>query len=227
MYLSSWTIHPIYNIMSMKKQIQTLQNIVSRKGSAKVLTFSVPHVFKALQMLHKDRFVSRASFCKSLHMGEGAVKTMISHLKEESMADSTKSGTFLTSKGSNFIKNLVSVLSAETEIKKCQIASGKFNYAVLLKKYATATKSGMEQRDYAILYGALGATTLAYKDGRFVFPNETVDCLANDIKTKKTLLTTLRPQSGDLIIIASATEPFVAEIAAKNSALWTLAIHNK
>jgi len=219
--------HPIYNIMSMRKQIQTLQNIVSRKGSAKVLTFSVPHVFKALQMLHRDQFVSRASFCKSLHMGEGAVKTMISHLREAAMVDSTKSGTFLTSKGSNFIKNLNTVLSAESEIKKCQIAQGKSNYAVLLKKYATATKSGMEQRDYAILYGAIGATTLVYRDGRFVFPHETVDCFANDTKTKKALLTTLRPQNGDLIIIASATEPFVAEIAAKNSALWTLAIHNK
>ncbi|MGI0003783.1 MAG: DUF4443 domain-containing protein [Candidatus Nitrosotenuis sp.] len=211
----------------MKKQIQTLQNIVSRKGSAKVLTFSVPHVFKALQLLHKDQYVSRASFCKNLYMGEGAVKTMIAHLKEESMADSTKSGTFLTNKGNNFIKNLTSVLSAEAEIKKCQIAQGKFNYAILLKKYATATKSGMEQRDYAIMYGATGATTLVYKDRRFVFPNENIDCLANDAKTKKALLATLRPENGDLIIIASASDSFVAEIAAKNSALWTLATHNK
>ena len=211
----------------MKKQIQTLQNIVSRKDSAKVLTFSVPHVFKALQLLYKDQFVSRASFCKDLYMGEGAVKTMISHLKDAAMVGSTKSGTYLTSKGNNFIKNLITVLSAESEIKKCQIAQGKFNYAVLLKKYGTSTKSWMEQRDYAILYGAIGATTLVHKDGRFVFPNENIDCLANDIKTKKALLTSLRPENGDLIIIASATEPFVAEIAAKNSALWTLAMHSK
>ncbi|MFY9301014.1 MAG: DUF4443 domain-containing protein [Candidatus Nitrosotenuis sp.] len=213
--------------MSTRKQIQILQNIVSRKGSAKVLTFSVPHVFKALQMLHKDQFVSRASFCKSLHMGEGAVKTMISHLREESMVDSTKSGTFLTSKGSNFIKNLTAVISAESEIKKCQIAQGKFNYAMILKKYATATKSGVEQRDYAILYGATGATTLVCREGRFVFPNENIDCLADDETTRRTLLTKLQPENGDLIIIASAMEPFVAEIAAKNSALWTLATHNK
>jgi hypothetical protein len=227
MYLSSWTIYPIYNTMSMRKQIQILQNIVSRKGSSKILTFSVPHVFKALQLLQKDHFVSRASFCKNLYMGEGAVKTMIGHLKDESMVDSTKSGTFLTSKGSNFIKNLTAVIAAESEIKKCQIAQGKFNYAVILKKYATATKSGMEQRDYAILYGATGATTLVYREGRFVFPNENIDCLINDKTTKRRLLTALQPENGDLIIIASATEPFVAEIAAKNSALWTLATHSK
>ncbi len=210
-----------------RKQIQILQNIVSRKGSAKVLTFSIPHIFKALQMLYRDRFVSRASFCKNLHMGEGAVKTMISHLKEEDMVNSTKSGTFLTGKGNTFVKNLVSILSAETEIKKCPIANGKFNYVVLLKKYATATKSGVEQRDYAIMYGAIGATTIVYKDKRFIFPNENIDCLADDRKTKDILLQTLHPENGDLLIITSASDPFVAEIAAKNSALWTLATHDK
>lgn len=213
--------------MGMKRQIQILQNIVSRKGSAKILTFSVPHVFKALQLLHKDQFVSRAVFCKQLHMGEGAVKTMIAHLKEVSMVDSTKSGTFLTNKGKNFIKSLLDVLSAESAIKKCQIVQGKFNHALILKKYAFATRTGMEQRDYAILYGALGATTLLYKEERFVFPNETVDCLANDTKTRNALLSGLHPENGDMIIIASATDQFVAEIAAKNSALWTLATHER
>lgn len=211
----------------MKRQIQILQNIVSRKGSAKILTFSVPHVFKALQLLHKDQFVSRAIFCKQLHMGEGAVKTMITHLKEESMVNSTKSGTFLTNKGKNFIISLLDVLSAESAIKKCQIVQGKFNHAVILKKYAFATRTGVEQRDYAILYGALGATTLLYKEERFVFPNETVDCLANDTKTRDALLSKLCPENGDMIIIASATDQFVAEIAAKNSALWTLATHER
>jgi hypothetical protein len=211
----------------MKRQIQILQNIVSRKGSAKVLTFSVPHVFKALQLLHKEQFVSRATFCKQLHMGEGAVKTMIGHLREEAMVDSTKSGTFLTAKGQTYVKSLLNIISAECEIKKCMIAQGKFNYAVILKKYGFATKTGMEQRDYAILYGALGATTLLYKDGRFIFPNEHVDCLVGDPQTRAALHDKLKPQNGDMIIIASANDPFVAEIAAKNSALWTLAIHGK
>jgi hypothetical protein len=160
-------------------------------------------------------------------MGEGAVKTMIAHLKKESMVDSTKSGTYLTNKGKNFIENLLSVISAETTIKKCQIAQGKFNHAVILRKYAFATKTGMEQRDYAILYGAIGATTLLYKDERFVFPNENIDCLLQDTKTRKVLLTELGPENGDMMIITSATDPFVAEIAAKNSALWTLATHSK
>lgn len=181
----------------------------------------------ALQMLYKDRYVSRSSFCQKLHMGEGAVKTMIMHLKEESMVDSTKSGTFLTAKGKNFIKNMLEIVFAECNVKKCQIAQGKFNHAVILKNYAFATKTGVEQRDYTILYGASGATTLLYKENKFVFPNEGIDCLLDDQKTKKMLLSEMGPKNGDMIIIASANDPFVAEIAAKNSALWTLATHNR
>lgn len=213
--------------MNSIQQVQTLQNIVSRKGSSKVLTFSVPHVFKALQMLHENEYVSRSSFCQNLHMGEGAVKTMILHLKEESMVKSTKSGTFLTVNGSNLIKNLLDVIFAECDIKKCQIAQGKFNHAVILKNYSFATKTGVEQRDYTILYGASGATTLIYKDDRFVFPNENIDCLLNDKKTRNLLISKMHPKNGDMIIIASASDPFVAEIAAKNSALWTLATHSR
>jgi hypothetical protein len=211
--------------MSMQTKVQALQNIVSRKGSAKVLTFSIPHVFKALQLLYRDEFVSRNMFCTELHMGEGAVKTMIAHLKEESLVDSTKSGTFLTSKGRNFVKLFHDVMDCECAIPKCNIARSKYNFGIILRKYSNATKSGMEQRDYAILYGASGATTIQYKEDQFVFPKENIDCLEGDPKTKKILMDNLRPNNGDLIIIASAADPFVAEIAAKNSALWTLATH--
>ena len=41
------------------------------------------------------------------------------------------------------------------------------------------------------------------------------------------LIKKLAPQEDDVVIIASADEPFVAKISAINSALWTLAIHHK
>lgn len=211
--------------MNMRSKIQDLQNIVSRKGSSKILTFSIPHVFKALQLMHQNQFVSRSMFCQELHMGEGAVKTMILHLKDELLVDSNKSGTFLTVKGKNFVKDLFDVIDLECPVPKCNIARGKFNYGVILRNYSNATKSGMDQRDYAVLYGANGATTIQFRDDQFVFPKERIDCLANDIKTKNVLLDNLKPKNGDLIIIASAKESFVAEIAAKNSALRTMATH--
>ena len=44
-----------------------------------------------------------------------------------------------------------------------------------------------------------------------------------ETKDKKHILENLFPEEGDVIIISSSDDPFVAEISVKNSALWTLA----
>lgn len=156
-------------------------------------------------------------------MGEGAVKTLILHLKEEGLADSLRSGTFLTKKGQKFAGELFKILSGECDIPKCSISLGKNNHAILLRNFAKEIKTGIEQRDASILYGATGAITLLYHKNKFVFPKEEVDCLQKDKKVRSILLENLKPQDGDVIIIATASEPFVAEISAKSSALFTLA----
>ncbi|MGI0089257.1 MAG: DUF4443 domain-containing protein [Nitrosopumilaceae archaeon] len=207
----------------MRTLIKTLQKVVSRRGSSKVLSFSAPHVFKALQLLYRESYVSRTSFCKELHMGEGAVKTLILHLKEEGLVDSLRSGTFLTKKGQKFTGELLKIISGECDIPKCSISLGKNNHVILLRNFAKEIKSGIEQRDASMLYGATGAITLLYHKNKFVFPNEEIDCLQKDKKVRSTLLENLKPHEGDVIIIATASEPFVAEISAKSSALFTLA----
>lgn len=207
----------------MRKNIQILQNIVSRKSSSKILTFSIPHVFKALQILSKEHFVSRATFSKEIHLGEGAVKTLISHLKEAEIVDTTKSGTYLTDNGKKLIEQIKKTISNECKVEKSNIIQGKFNHAILLKNYSDFIKTGLEQRDYAILYGSSGCITILFKNNRFVFPGNDRDCFENDYKTKKNLLEKLSPEENDVIIISSSNDSFVAEISAKNSALWTLA----
>jgi biotin operon repressor len=187
-----------------------------------VLTFGAPHVLKAIQLLHKESYVSRDSFCKALHIGEGAVKTLILHLKEEGMVDSVRSGTFLTKKGQKFTNEFFKVMPAECLVPKSTITGGKNSYAVLLRNFANEIKSGLEQRDAAILYGATGAITILFRKNEFVFPGEEVDCLRSDQKTKQILLEDLQPRNGDVIIIVTSQNPFVSEIAAKNSALYTL-----
>ncbi|MCA9812296.1 MAG: hypothetical protein KC483_05480 [Nitrosarchaeum sp.] len=207
----------------MKRNIQILQNIVSRKGSSKILTFSMPHVFKALQLLYAGKYVSRATFAKEIHLGDGAVKTLILHLKEAEIADSMRAGTFLTKKGLRFVSEFQKVLPNESILKKSEMLRSKFNHAILIKNYADSIKSGMEQRDYAIMYGASGCTTILFKSNKFVFPGSEKDCFVNDAKTRDVLLKEFTPEEKDVVIISSSDDPFVAEISAKNSALWTLA----
>lgn len=209
----------------MYKTVLKLQNIVTRKGSSKILTFSSPHVFKALQMLSKQKYVSRVSFCNELHIGEGAVRTMITHLKQDGLVDSIRAGTFLTLNGKKFAKKFSDVITSQCNIKSCNIAREKYNHVILIKNRAKIICNGMDQRDFAILYGAKSATTLLFQNEHFVFPNESKDALIEDFKTKEVLLEKLLPQEDDIIIIASSNDSFVSEISAINSALLTLAVN--
>ncbi len=212
----------------MRQQIKTLQKVVTRKGTSKALTFSTPHVLKSILHLLTQKYVSRASFCKELHMGEGAVRTLISHLKEYGLVDSIKAGTFLTSKGKKFATQFHNVMPAQCFLKKCCLTDGKHNCAILLKgKNVTDIGNGMQQRDFAILYGASDSLTLIFRDGEFVFVGDKVVCFSDEPEIKNNLIQTLEPEKDDIIIITSSDDKFVAEISAINTALWTLGTHEK
>jgi len=207
----------------LQGNIRILQKIVSRTGSSKILSFAEPHVLKALQILLRESYVSRKSLCKHLQIGEGAVKTLILHLKREGLADSVRAGTFLTKKGSKFVNEFNEIMVAECFVGKSEFTKTRNNYAVLLRNASEKVKSGIGQRDAAIIYGASGAMTMIFHKNKFVFPGEETDCLKSDLRTRRVLFTSLRPHEDDVIILVSANDPFTAEIAAKNSALFTIA----
>ena len=99
---------------------------------------------------------------------------------------------------------------------------------VLLKQFGFAIKSGIEQRDAAIKMGATGATTLLFKDDKFVMVCTNYDSLADEPRIAKFLVEKLRPEDGDVIIIGSTTEnQRIAELAAKNAALLTIMDHEE
>jgi hypothetical protein len=207
----------------VRQQVKILQNIVTRKGSSKILTFSAPHVLKSIFCFGNQKYVSRATFCKEIHLGEGAVKTLISHLKEYGLVDSIRAGTFLTKKGIRFASQFYNVIPSQGLIKKCEVTKGKYNYAILLKKdVGVIIGNGMQQRDYAILYGASDSLTLVFKNKEFVFSGDDVSCFTNEPETKDILIKLLDPEEGDIAIITSSDDKFIAEIAAINTILWTL-----
>ena len=206
----------------MRRPVDVLYEMVSRRGSSRTLTFGTPHLFKAVRMMSRQTYTSRQTLCDSLRIGEGAARTLTLRLKQSGLADSIRAGMFLTDDGRRFAEEMFRAIPSQCPMGPCSVANQEHNHAILVRGYAAGIGSGIDQRDYAIVYGAKGATTLAFEGGRFVFPNEVVDCLGEDPEARTTLLDGLRPTDGDLVIIASADDPFVAEISAINSALRTL-----
>lgn len=219
----------------MHTYVKALAQIASRYAPSRVLSFELVHIFKVFQLLNKKQHISRALLCQELHLGEGSIRTLIKHLRMQGLVHSTNHGTVLTEKGKALSTELVKSVPSETDVPQCSIALGKFNYAVLLKQASFAIKSGIEQRDSAIKVGALGATTLLYKDCKFIMPGTFSMRTINEsfiqkekLNISEFLICRLHPKDDDVIIVGSDNgELLTAEFGAKNAALFTIMNHDK
>ncbi len=138
--------------------------------SSRQLSFGIGHIFKALQLAKQNGHISRDLLGKELSLGGGSIKTLVKYLKTTDMIKTSNAGTILSEKGERIISQILQHIPKETIISKSSLTVGKFNYAVLVKNIANSIRSGIEQRDIAIKSGAIGATTLIFKDGKFLVP---------------------------------------------------------
>ncbi len=211
----------------MHMYVRTLEKVATRYAPSRLLSFGAVHVFIALQLMLQGGRVSRDALGKKLGLGEGAVKTLIKHMKIRGLVETSNGGTRMTARGKIICQGILSAIPAEMTLPKSSVALGRHNYAVLLKDFGFAIRSGIEQRDSAIRMGAIGATTLFHREDKFLMPDSINDPLKKEQALRKELLEKLKPEDGDAIIIGSADSGRVAEIAAKNAALVTIMAHEK
>lgn len=198
-----------------------LIKVCNRYAPSRMLSFNMAHVVIAMQLMGRLERVSRAKLMKELMLGEGAVKTLVKHMRMHGLLETSRAGTILSMRGKELYASISRMIVAEASIPKCSIAVGEFNYAVRVRGITNAIRSGVEQRDAAIRVGALGATTLVYKNARFIMPASRHDMHIRE-QGIMDMLKGLMPEEGDVVIIGSASSMKVAELAAKYAALTTL-----
>jgi len=207
--------------------IRTLARVTDRYAPSRILSFDLAHVFKTMQLMENDGRISRALLMEELDLGEGSIKTLVKHMKMNGLIENSNAGMWLTNKGKIMFSKLQSAIPTEIDIPKCSIAIGRFNHAILVKGLAGNIRSGIEQRDAAIKIGAVGATTLIFRDGRFMMPERNQNPLKKDPEVHISMIKNLKPSNDDVVIIGSAEDRKAAEMAAKSAALQTVAGHER
>ena len=81
--------------VSLKK---FMQQIAGKKSPGPSTTFTIFHVFYALEMM-AQKPLGRNKLAEKLNVGDGAVRTIISRLKEAGLIETSKEGCSLTKKG--------------------------------------------------------------------------------------------------------------------------------
>jgi predicted transcriptional regulator len=202
-----------------------IESLASPKGPGPSTTFSMFHIFYALEIMAK-RPIGRNKLAEKLNIGEGAIRTIISRLKDAGLIVTSKQGCTLTEKGLSVWKNFVGAYPKRVEIEKTALTTSKYNYAFLVKNKAHKVKSGIDQRDAAIMGGAKRALVIVSKNGRLM-----IESVSNSIEEEfpeaaSEILEKLEPGDNDVIVIAGADNPLKAKRGAF-AASWVLLGNNK
>jgi len=195
--------------------LKVLDRITSKTAPGMSPDYSEAHVLKVLQLIASSKGIGRQRLSKEIGVGEGTVRTMIRRLKREGLVDSSRRGLTLTNSGTEALADLLRFMK-ETELTNMEVTVGSHDYAVLVRQAANHIKNGVEQRDVALLSGAIGATTLVYDGERLYMPGIGLEL---ETSTSESLIEWLKPSKGDVIIIGSSDTIISAEIGAKSAAL--------
>jgi predicted transcriptional regulator len=199
---------------------QILEKIAGEKAPGPSTTFSLFHILSAIEIIAKKP-IGRAMLADNLKVGEGAVRTIINRLQKASLIATSKAGCVLTKKGLSLWKEYKSIFEEKIEIGKNELTLAEYNFAILVKNHGHKVKSGMEQRDAAVMAGAKSATTLLFKGKRLIIPSVSSNVAEDFPKAANQIFRLLKPEENDVIIIGSATSPEKAQYGTL-AAAWAL-----
>ena len=204
---------------SLKKFIL---GISGKKAPGPSTSFTVFHIFCALELM-SSRPYGRNKLAKELNVGDGAVRTIISRLKDAGLIETSKEGCNLTRKGLDIWRQFEQLFPKRLEIAKSELNASHFNFAFVVKNCGNQVGSGIDQRDSAIIAGAHKACVMVFKDGRLCIESVS-DCVEKEYpKAANQILMELTPQNNDVIIIAGADSALEAKCGAF-AASWSLIV---
>jgi len=202
-----------------------IESLASPRGPGPSTTFSMFHIFYAL-VLMAEKPIGRTKLAEKLNVGEGAIRTIISRLKDAGLIVTSKEGCTLTDKGLSVWKNFSEVFPKRVKIEKTPLTTSKYNYAFLVKNRGHKVKSGIDQRDAAIMGGARRAIVIVSKKGHLVIESVSNSIEKDFPEAANKILKNLKPEDNDVIIIAGADDPIKAKRGAF-AASWVLLANDK
>jgi len=206
--------------------LEVIERVTRKIAPGPAPSFNEAHVVKALEIIGKCGIVGRIRLSKEVGLGEGTTRTLLKHLKNEGITQSSRSGIFFSETGKKLFSDLRSKVSEGVEVASSPLTVGSFNIAVLVRDSAQAVGSGMEQRDTAIKSGASGATTLVFSGNKLSMPACVNDISESTSSLHDEIVTKLNPNENDVIIVGSGENRKLAEIGAKMAAIKLLKNNN-
>jgi hypothetical protein len=174
-------------------------------------------VFIGVQTEPTSRFI----LMEKLNLKEGPAKTLIRRFEQNGLVTRVGNvGHVLTTKGKEWNDRIRSWIVDFKEVSAPSVSLTESAYGIQLRGLSGLVQSGIEQRDHALLAGAIGATTLVFEKETLRVPSVSNKSL--DKKAMRQLLYEFKLQEGDIVIIGMGRSPSEAKRGAFNAALSLL-----
>ena len=173
--------------------------------------FTAAHLLFALSHLREKR-VGRKQLAEALRVGEGTVRTILSRLSDGVLIEISRPGISLSPEGVAFLKAIEARLTWG-EFPSTDLTVSEYNLFVLVRRAADRVRFGVEQRDQALIHGAVGATTLVRSDGLWILPGPGGKVDLDFVEEG------YDPKDGDVFVIGTGVDKFTAALGAFSAAL--------
>jgi predicted transcriptional regulator len=204
-------------VVSLKR---FMQQIAEKRAPGPSTTFTIFHIFYALELMAQES-LGRNKLAEKLQVGDGAIRTIISRLREAGLIETSKEGCNLTEKGCDFWRQFEEIFPKRVDLPKSELSASEFNHAFLVKNRGQKVESGIDQRDAAIIAGARKALILVYHKNHLSIASVS-DCVEKEYpKAANQILALIAPQENDVVIVAGADTALKAKRGAF-AASWSL-----
>jgi predicted transcriptional regulator len=193
------------------EQVQAILRMAGKTAPGRTPDFTAAHLLYALSLLREKR-IGRKQLAEDLRVGEGTVRTILSRLSDEALIEISRPGVTLSPDGVDFLESIEKKL-VWGEYPPTDLTVSEYNLFVLVRNVSDKVRYGVEQRDQALIHGAVGATTLVRSNGLWMLPGTGED-VAIDFPEKG-----LKPGDGDVMVIGTGVDAFTATLGAFSAAL--------
>ena len=198
-----------------------LESLLEEKAPGPYLSFSIFHLIKALELIAKEGPIGRGKLSEELKTGEGAIRTLIERLRDAGLITVSKQGCSLTEKGENIWSEMQLFFPQKVKLEPNELALASCNVAIKVRGCGDKVRSGLEQRDAALLAGAKGAITFFYREEKLILPAISDDVAKDFPDAFGEIIKHLLLEENDVVVIGSADSWDKAEYGAL-AAAWSL-----
>ena len=204
------------------KLLEAASRWLHRAGRGPKVEVPPYKVALAARIIEEEGPIGRYALAARLRLGEGVVKALLAELSVRGLVEPHRGvGCTLTELGKVELYRLLRSWRVK-ELKRLDppaLSMGRFEVAALVDGASDKVRLGLEQRDEAVKVGAKGALTLVYRGGRLVIPGVSKSLEEESPELARRLESMFKLEEGDVVVICSADDRWVAEEAALASSL--------